>query len=92
MLPVVKGIPRTKVQMIPYLVLLLPIPVLLYTYNYTGIWFLIIGELLSVLWLLMALQGFWAKDNDAWARKVFLFSVNYLTICLIVMILDTVRL
>lgn len=92
LLPVVKGIPRTKVQMIPYLVLLLPIPVLLYTYNYTGIWFLIIGELLSVLWLLMALQGFWAKDNDAWARKVFLFSVNYLTICLIVMILDTVRL
>lgn len=92
LLPVVKGIPRTKIQMIPYLVLLLPIPVLLYAYNYTGIWFLIIGELLSVLWLLMALQGFWAKDNDAWARKVFLFSVNHLTICLIVMILDTVRL
>ncbi|WP_018753802.1 heme o synthase [Paenibacillus sanguinis] len=92
LLPVVKGIPRTKAQMIPYLVLLLPIPVLLYAYNYTGIWFLIIGELLSVLWLLLALQGFWAKDNDAWARKVFLFSVNHLTICLIVMILDTVRL
>lgn len=92
LLPVVKGIPRTKLQMIPYLALLIPIPILMYVYDYTGIWFLVIGELLSVAWLLMALQGFRAKDNDVWAKKVFLFSVNYLTILLIVMILDTVRL
>lgn len=92
LLPVVKGIPRTKLQMIPYLVLLIPIPVLMYVYNYTGIWFLVIGVVLSVAWLLMALSGIRSKDNEAWARKVFLFSVNYLTIALIVMILDTVRL
>ncbi|MGG6310200.1 heme o synthase [Paenibacillus macerans] len=92
LLPVVKGVPRTKLQMIPYLALLIPIPALMYAYDYTGIWFLVIGEILSVAWFLMALQGFRAKDNDAWAKKVFLFSVNYLTIVLIVMILDTVRL
>ncbi|MGP0586559.1 heme o synthase [Paenibacillus timonensis] len=92
LLPVVKGIPRTKLQMIPYLVLLIPIPILMYAYGYTGVWFLVIGSLLSVAWLLMALQGFRAKDNDVWAKRVFLFSVNYLTIALIVMILDTVRL
>ncbi|GJM81028.1 hypothetical protein HMSSN139_35240 [Paenibacillus sp. HMSSN-139] len=78
--------------MIPYLVLLIPIPILMYAYGYTGVWFLAIGTLLSVAWLFMALQGFRAKDNDAWAKRVFLFSVNYLTIALIVMILDTVRL
>ncbi|MEF2968489.1 heme o synthase [Paenibacillus sp. M1] len=92
LLPVVKGIPRTKLQMIPYLVLLIPIPVLMYVYNYTGMWFLVIGELLSVAWLFMALKGISSKDeaaNDAWAKKVFIFSVNYLTIALLVMILDT---
>ncbi|MBA9084405.1 protoheme IX farnesyltransferase [Fontibacillus solani] len=92
LLPVVKGIPRTKLQMIPYLVLLVPIPILMYMYNYTGIWFLVIGEALSLMWLFMALKGFRSQDNDAWAKKVFLFSINYLTISLIVMILDTVRL
>ncbi|HEY4391658.1 MAG TPA: heme o synthase [Paenibacillus sp.] len=92
LLPVVKGIPRTKLQMIPYLILLLPIPVLMYVYDYTGIWFLIIGELLSVSWLLMALKGFRSQENDAWAKRVFLFSINYLTVSMIVMILDTVRL
>lgn len=92
LLPVVKGIPRTKLQMIPYLVLLLPIPVLMYVFGYTGMWFLVIGVALSVAWLFMALKGIRSKDDDAWAKKVFLFSVNYLTIALIVMILDTVRL
>lgn len=91
LLPVVKGIPRTKLQMIPYLLLLLPIPILMYVYGYTGIWFLIIGEALSIVWLYMALKGIRSQDNDAWAKKVFIFSVNYLTISLIVMILDTVR-
>nr|WP_247682068.1 heme o synthase [Paenibacillus sp. Marseille-P2973] len=90
LLPVVKGIPRTKIQMIPYIVLLIPIPVLMYLYDYTGIWFLIIGEILSVAWLFMALKGFRSTDDEGWAKKVFLFSVNYLTIALIVMILDTV--
>lgn len=90
LLPVVKGIPRTKLQMIPYLVLLLPIPVLMYVYGYTGLWFLVIGELLSLSWLLMALMGFKSQENEAWAKKVFLFSINYLTVSMIVMILDTV--
>lgn len=92
LLPVVKGIPRTKLQMIPYLVLLIPIPILMYMFDYTGIWFLIIGEILSVVWLLLALKGFRSQDNDAWAKRVFLFSINHLTISLVVMILDTVRL
>ncbi|GIO39367.1 protoheme IX farnesyltransferase 1 [Paenibacillus antibioticophila] len=91
LLPVVKGIRRTKWQMLPYLALLIPIPILMYVFDYTGIWFLVIGEILSVAWLLMAIKGFRSKNDDQWAKKVFLFSVNYLTIALIVMILDTVR-
>jgi protoheme IX farnesyltransferase len=91
LLPVVKGIPRTKLQMLPYLILLIPIPILMYVYNYTGMWFLVIGEIMSVAWLFMALKGFRSQDNDAWAKRVFLFSINYLTINLIVIILDTIR-
>ncbi|MFD1178178.1 heme o synthase [Paenibacillus puldeungensis] len=92
LLPVVKGAQRTKLQMFPYLFLLLPIPVLMYVYNYTGMWFLVIGEIMSLAWILLALKGVRTQDNDAWAKKVFLFSVNYLTILLIVIVFDTVRL
>ncbi|MNP58622.1 protoheme IX farnesyltransferase [compost metagenome] len=64
----------------------------MYVYNYTGMWFLIIGEIMSLAWILLALKGVRTQDNDAWAKKVFLFSVNYLTILLIVIVFDTVRL
>ncbi|WP_136603652.1 heme o synthase [Paenibacillus dokdonensis] len=91
LLPVVKGIKRTKIQIIPYLVLLLPIPILMYVFGYTGIYFMIIGTLLSLFWLFLGFKGFTAKDDDAWAKKLFIFSINYLTLSLIVMILNTVH-
>lgn len=91
LLPVVKGIRRTKIQMIPYLVLLVPLPVLMYVYGYAGVFFLAISLLLSLVWLYIAVKGFRAKDDEAWSRKVFLFSINYLTVSLFVLILDTVR-
>lgn len=37
LLPVVKGVHRTKIQMLPYLILLVPVPILMYVYGYTGI-------------------------------------------------------
>lgn len=89
LLPVVKGIKRTKLQMIPYIALLLPTSILFYTYGYVGIYFLIISLLIAVVWLVHTLGGSGAKDTDKWAKTNFLISVNYLMVIFIVMILDT---
>lgn len=91
LLPVVKGIERTKIQMIPYLVLQIFVPILMYAYGYAGIFYLTVSLILSVLWLYYALIGFRAKNTDAWAKKVFLYSINYLSLSFILMILDTVH-
>lgn len=91
LLPVVKGIDRTKIQMIPYLVLLVPVPILMYAYGYTGLVFMTVTLVLSLIWLFYGFQGFKAKDTDAWAKKMFFFSINYLTISFILMILDTIH-
>ncbi|PWW32889.1 MULTISPECIES: heme o synthase [Paenibacillus] len=91
LLPVVKGIERTKLQMIPYLVLQIFVPVLMYAYGYAGIFYLTVSLILSVLWLYYALKGFRTQDTDAWAKKVFLYSINYLSLSFILMILDTVH-
>ncbi|MFD1989139.1 heme o synthase [Paenibacillus nicotianae] len=91
LLPVVKGIKRTKYQMLPYIALLIPIPILMYMYNYTGIIFMIVSLILSVLWFGMAVAGFSKQDNDKWAKTAFIFSINYLTISFIMMIIDTVH-
>ncbi|MEK3882883.1 heme o synthase [Paenibacillus sp. PL2-23] len=91
LLPVVKGIKRTKLQMIPYVLLLIPTVWLLFELEYVGWYFLVISLALSVLWLVHTLTGLKAKDTEKWAKANFLISVNYLMIVFIVMILDTAR-
>lgn len=91
LLPVVKGTRRTKFQMIPYVALLLPVPVLMYAYDYAGVYYLVVSLALSVGWLYLTLIGFKAKDDEVWAKKSFLFSINYLTLSLIALVLNTIH-
>lgn len=91
LLPVVKGIRRTQYQMLPYIALLIPVPILMYTYGYTGLIYMITSLVLSVVWLLMAVAGLRKQDTDRWAKTAFIFSINYLTLSFILMIIDTVH-
>lgn len=89
LLPVVKGITRTKWQMLPYILLLLPTSIFMYTYGYAGIYFLVISLVLGTVWFVHAAMGLRTKDTDKWAKRDFIISVNYLMIIFLVMILDT---
>lgn len=94
LLPVVKGIKRTKLQMIPYVLLLIPTVILMYTYGYTGQWFLWIGGILTLVWFAHTLTGMSAKSEEKtekWAKVNFLISVNYLLVVFLLMIADTRR-
>ncbi|HLR10308.1 MAG TPA: heme o synthase [Sporosarcina sp.] len=86
MLPVVRGFDFTKRQMIVYVACLLPLPFFL---SSIGMWFVIIATVLNVLWLLLSIGGFFTNSDKKWARAQFLFSVNYLAILFVVMIIET---
>lgn len=88
-LPVVKGAKRTKIHMIPYLIGLFPVTYLLYHFNYVGMYYLVIALVLLATWTYISLSGFLAKDDNAWAKKSFIYSIYYLTFSSIVMILNT---
>lgn len=53
--------------------------------------YLIISAGLSVTWLYLTLNGLRAKDDDAWAKQNFFFSINYLTLSLIALVLNTIH-
>ncbi|MCG7382390.1 heme o synthase [Paenibacillus sp. ACRRY] len=89
LLPVVKGIKRTKFQMVPYVFLLLPAVFLLYYYDYVGLVFLIVSLLSSVAWFIHTLSGLKTKDDEKWAKINFLISVNYLMLIFILMVVNT---
>ncbi|KIL36125.1 protoheme IX farnesyltransferase [Cohnella kolymensis] len=89
LLPVVKGVARTKWQMLPYILLLIPASILFYTYGYVGRYFLILSLGIAVVWLIHAVSGLRAKDDEKWAKADFMISINYLMIVFLAMILNT---
>lgn len=86
MLPVVAGFAVTKRQIAIYILALLPIPMFLAS---LGMPFVIAATLLNVVWLIYALRGFFVKDDIEWANKMFYFSLTYLSIMFILMIIAT---
>ncbi|AKG05735.1 protoheme IX farnesyltransferase [Salimicrobium jeotgali] len=86
MLPVVKGFEMTKRQIVVYVACLLPLP--LYLASLGGV-FLTVAYILSVGWLVLALAGFVMKDDKKWATWMFVYSLNYLTILFLTMVLVT---
>ncbi|MFD1038745.1 heme o synthase [Virgibacillus byunsanensis] len=86
MLPVVHGFEFTKRQIVVYIACLLPLPFFL---SPLGTTFLVIATLLNVGWLVMGISGFFMKDDLKWANMIFIYSLNYLTILFLMMVVVT---
>lgn len=91
LLPVVKGSYITKMSMIRYVVLLVPVSLMLYLFGYVGAVYFFAAAIMGLLWVFLALKGFKAEDEEMWAKRMFIFSVNYLTLLFIIMIINTAQ-
>ncbi|MBX4201823.1 heme o synthase [Candidatus Saccharibacteria bacterium] len=74
-LPVVKGIRATKIQIIVYIAAFTVAVVMLSVLGYTGWTYLVVVGAISLAWLRIAYQGLAAKNSEKWARSVFKFSL-----------------
>jgi heme o synthase len=86
MLPVVHGFAVTKRQMVVWVACLLPLPFYLFS---LGIPFLILASLLNIGWLVIGIMGFKMQDDIKWAKYMFVYSLNYLTILFVAMVIVT---
>lgn len=86
MLPVVHGFAITKRQMFVYIACLLPLPFYL---GSLGVTFIVIATLLNAGFLAASIYGFFTKDDQKWAKLMFLYSVNYITIIFVLMVVVT---
>ncbi len=83
MLPVVKGLRRTYVQTNVYLVVLLLSSGLFWSFSP---FIAITSALLSLVWLVLSIRGYKKVEADKWAKTMFIFSLNHLTILLMIII------
>lgn len=74
-LPAVKGVKTTKIQIILYILAFIVAIVLLKTYGYADYGYLIVMLMLSLVWLVLGLSGFKTQNSKLWARRMFLFSL-----------------
>lgn len=74
-LPVQKGILRTKWHMLVYILGFITAVALLTTFGYTGDCFFWISMTLGSIWLALCLTGFRAGDDRLWAKSMFRFSL-----------------
>ncbi|TFJ94530.1 heme o synthase [Lentibacillus salicampi] len=88
MLPVVHGFEITKRQIVVYIACLLPLPFFMASLGTT---FVIIATLLNVGWLVMGISGLFMKNHLKWANMIFIYSLNYLTILFLMMVVVTLE-
>jgi protoheme IX farnesyltransferase len=77
---VVKGIKSTKIQIFVYTILFVVSTLLLSVFSYTSITYFVIMAALGLYWIWLGLKGLRAADSDAWARKMFRFSLIILLV------------
>lgn len=74
-LPAVKGVRNTQIQISLYALLFFIATIGLYVFGYTGYVYLVIMTVVSLAWLRLAILGCRATDVTKWAKGVFLFSL-----------------
>ncbi len=86
MLPVVKGFKATKRSIYLWIIALFPLPFFL---SELGLPFVILATALNVGWLATGIYGRKFKDDIKWAKLMFVYSLQYLTIIFVAMVIIT---
>lgn len=85
---VTRGIKRTRMQIFVYTFAFVIAVLLLTAFNYTGLVYTLVMGGLSLYWLMIGFKGLTTTDSDAWARKMFKFSLIILVVFSVMISVD----
>ncbi len=89
-LPLIRGIKRTKIAMLLYTIAFICAALSLTLYGYTGSYYLVAILLFGGTWLALSIKGFWAPNDILWARQMFIFSLILVMTTSIMMSINSV--
>ena len=93
MLPVISGVKTTKTNILVYSLLMLPIVIAPYFFNFAGIFYLITAVLMTLYYNHLCLELFKSnvtKTSNKIARKVFIYSIFYLFFIFLILLIDKI--
>lgn len=74
-LPVKKGMFRTKIHMVFYIFCFIISTIMLTVFNYTGQIYLIVTLFVGCIWFCLALKGFTSSNDQVWGQRMFRVSL-----------------
>jgi heme o synthase len=84
-LPVKKGLLRTKIHMVLYILGFILAAVMLTFFNYTGYLYLIVATSFGLMWLGLCMKGFKSDNDQLWGRNMFRLSLlMIISLCCII--------
>lgn len=84
-LPIQRGLLRTKIHMVVYILGFTLTAIMFTFFNYTGHLFLMTAVASGSLWLWLCLKGFKSQNNQLWGRRMFQLSlVIIISLCLVI--------
>jgi heme o synthase len=86
MLPVVKGFEKTKRHIYLWIFVLIPLPFFMIE---LGIPFLTLATVLNLGWIITGIYAKKFNDDMKWAKIMFIYSLQYLTIMFVAMVIVT---
>jgi protoheme IX farnesyltransferase len=89
-LPIQKGVFRTKIHMLLYIFSFSTMAMMLTFFNYTGYLFLIVASSCGLTWLWLCARGFNTEDDSLWGRRMFRLSLVLIAAICLAIPLDTV--
>lgn len=87
MLPVVYGFEMTKRQVMIWVLCLLPLP---FYMQDLGLPFIIFATILNIGWIVLGIYCYKQKDDKKFSKLMFIYSINYLTLLFMSMIVFTI--
>ncbi len=87
-IPVAKGVPATKLRILLYTILLIPVSVIPYYAQMAGQIYLISAVVTGIIFLVLAAKFYMSKDECN--MMLFFYSIIYLTIIFTTMVVDAV--
>ncbi len=72
---VIRGVEHTKKMILIYTVLFVLATLGLFFFGYTEYTYLVFMSLLGARWIVLGVRAFHTEDTDAWARRMFRFSL-----------------
>ena len=91
MLPVISGIKTTKINILVYALFMLPVVAAPFFFNFGSIYYLIISTTMTFYYIQLCYKLFKTKNSklsNIIARKIFVYSIFYLFILFLLILLD----